>query len=255
MPFGHDPNRSAVSPLSELDKCYYTKQDSQIKQLLEILGIPKESDLADELQDTLRSIGRTYLDLQLTAAGQKKGLHLIRAQLEKEYPDLFDKDEKEVKLYYAMHVVRGCHDSRRYHLRRVQREAEKKRQRNLSAEYKGKIEVIDISDTTSSSSNEASTLPIESIASSISHYRADKNTDKFSAVEEFLQTCDPPMDHLLGAFVEFGCTTAQYLRSMAAFSTDTRCRVLRRLLSRWSSGEVTEMDIAILDDHFIASFP
>ncbi|KAF8884078.1 hypothetical protein CPB84DRAFT_1789574 [Gymnopilus junonius] len=82
-----------------------------------------------------------------------------------------------------------------------------------------------------------------------------EQSSRHAVIRHFLERCEPPMDRFFTAFINFGCTTDQYLRSIAVFTPKIRNTTLRRMLSTYV-GEVgpTEMDIAILDDYFISYF-
>ncbi|PPQ73705.1 hypothetical protein CVT26_010860 [Gymnopilus dilepis] len=85
------------------------------------------------------------------------------------------------------------------------------------------------------------------------------------AIYFFLEACQPPMVHLLQRFVEYGCSTEVYLRSFASFSQEKRRNVLRKILAirpiSHGEGDATsgrtdmrEMDLDVLDNHFVDYF-
>ncbi|KAF8884082.1 hypothetical protein CPB84DRAFT_1789582 [Gymnopilus junonius] len=80
--------------------------------------------------------------------------------------------------------------------------------------------------------------------------------EEYITVRQFLETCVPAMDHLLMSFIQFGCTTEEYLRSFAAFGLKKRRQVLESIFAGYLAADgnennrgATEMDLAVLEDH------
>jgi hypothetical protein len=76
-------------------------------------------------------------------------------------------------------------------------------------------------------------------------------------IHDFLGTCQPPMTHHLQRFVDFGCTTSPYLRSVSRWPAEQRYKLLKRILEsgeRDAGVSPSEMDIAILEHQFDTYF-
>ncbi|KAF8884079.1 hypothetical protein CPB84DRAFT_1750511 [Gymnopilus junonius] len=70
-----------------------------------VLGIPATPARFGYLRTAFKALEQEYLDVALPPSAQNTALDKIRAKLEKEFPDLFDKDDKEKKLYLAVQAV------------------------------------------------------------------------------------------------------------------------------------------------------
>ncbi|KAF9479996.1 hypothetical protein BDN70DRAFT_993059 [Pholiota conissans] len=76
-----------------------------------------------------------------------------------------------------------------------------------------------------------------------------------SDIYSFLSSCEPPMVHYLRCFVDFGCTTSTYLRSIARWIPEQRYALLKRILrTGFQDGAPPEIDIAVLENQFATAF-
>ena len=74
-------------------------------------------------------------------------------------------------------------------------------------------------------------------------------------VARFLNACSPSMAHFLQPFIDFGCTSDEYLVAISTWPTDKISHFLRQVVSRGSDKvQFSQMDILILQNHFISYF-
>jgi hypothetical protein len=74
-------------------------------------------------------------------------------------------------------------------------------------------------------------------------------------VARFLNACSPPMGHFLQAFMDFGCTSEEYLVAISTWRTDGISYFLKQVVSHGSDKhQFSQMDILILQNHFISYF-
>ncbi|KDR78792.1 hypothetical protein GALMADRAFT_244344 [Galerina marginata CBS 339.88] len=95
--------------------------------------------------------------------------------------------------------------------------------------------------------------PVPSVSTpvfpAISTQRLQRNG--FTVVHQFLATCKPPMDHFLRNFIDFGCSSAEYLYSISTWMKERRHSTIKRILTEVEGGpHFTEMDILVLSCQF-----
>jgi len=74
-------------------------------------------------------------------------------------------------------------------------------------------------------------------------------------VARFLNACSPPMAHFLQPFINFGCTSEEYLVAVSTWPTEKISHFLRQVVSRGKDQrEFSQMDMLILQNHFISYF-
>ncbi|KAF8966252.1 hypothetical protein BDZ97DRAFT_698449 [Flammula alnicola] len=71
-------------------------------------------------------------------------------------------------------------------------------------------------------------------------------------VQHFLEMCVPPMGHFFPQFVEFGCSTEEYLLGVSTWPPEQIYEFLKKIFP--AQGKMREMDILILQNHFKAYF-
>jgi len=91
-------------------------------------------------------------------------------------------------------------------------------------------------------------------------FTQDPHEDAFrltgvTRVARFLNACSPPMAHFLQPFINFGCTSEEYLIAVSTWPTEKISLFLRQVASRGNDKrEFTPMDMLILQNHFISYF-
>ncbi|KJA16896.1 hypothetical protein HYPSUDRAFT_219213 [Hypholoma sublateritium FD-334 SS-4] len=75
-----------------------------------------------------------------------------------------------------------------------------------------------------------------------------------AGIHRFLSKCHPPMMQHILPFVNFGCTTTEYLRAVSTWSAEQRHKLLVKILQAGRGGAVSQMDIAVLENHFETYF-
>ena len=75
-------------------------------------------------------------------------------------------------------------------------------------------------------------------------------------VARFLNACTPPMAHFLQPFINFGCTSEEYLAAISTWPTERISSFLKQVVSRGDDDKRTfsQMDMLILQNHFISYF-
>ena len=74
-------------------------------------------------------------------------------------------------------------------------------------------------------------------------------------VARFLNACSPPMAHFLQPFINFGCTSEEYLVAVSTWPAEKISHFLRQVVSRGKDNrEFSQMDMLILQNHFISYF-
>jgi hypothetical protein len=75
-------------------------------------------------------------------------------------------------------------------------------------------------------------------------------------VARFLNACTPPMAHFLQPFINFGCTSEEYLVAVSTWPTERISYFLKQVVSRGDDDKRTfsQMDMLILQNHFISYF-
>ncbi|KAF8813386.1 hypothetical protein BYT27DRAFT_7239334 [Phlegmacium glaucopus] len=74
-------------------------------------------------------------------------------------------------------------------------------------------------------------------------------------VARFLNTCFPPMAHFLKHFVDFGCTSEEYLLAVSTWPTAKISHFLSQVSSCGDDEhKLSGMDMAVLRNHFISYF-
>lgn len=74
-------------------------------------------------------------------------------------------------------------------------------------------------------------------------------------VARFLNACFPSMAHFLKHFVDFGCTSEEYLRAISTWPTDRISYFLSQVSGQGGDGrKLSEMDMLVLQNHFISYF-
>ena len=100
----------------------------------------------------------------------------------------------------------------------------------------------------------------QALSSTNTSFIQDKHEDAFeltgvTRVARFLNACSPPMSHFLKPLIDFGCTSEEYLVTVSTWPFDKISQFLSRVVRHGSGGrEVTQMDILILQNHFISYF-
>ncbi len=77
---------------------------------------------------------------------------------------------------------------------------------------------------------------------------------RIAAIHRFLSKCRPPMMQHILRFVEFGCTTTEYLRGVSTWPAEQRHKLLVKILQPERGGAVPRMDIAVLENQFDTYF-
>lgn len=75
-----------------------------------------------------------------------------------------------------------------------------------------------------------------------------------AGIHRFLSKCHPPMMQHILCFVEFGCTTTEYLRGVSTWPAEQRHKLLVKILQPERRGAVPHMDIAVLENQFETYF-
>ncbi|KIM47072.1 hypothetical protein M413DRAFT_63304 [Hebeloma cylindrosporum] len=90
---------------------------------------------------------------------------------------------------------------------------------------------------------------------SLKQPKRQKEKFRFLEVERFLRACNPPMDHHLQRFIDFGCDNEEFLRGISSWAEGNRVAILKKILTR-PKGEsgVTEMEVAVIDNNLEAYF-
>ena len=85
------------------------------------------------------------------------------------------------------------------------------------------------------------------------HEDAFRLTD-VTRVAGFLNACSPPMAHFLQPFIDFGCTSEEYLVAVSTWPAEKISNFLRQVVSRAGNEErkFSQMDMLILQNHFIS---
>jgi len=74
-------------------------------------------------------------------------------------------------------------------------------------------------------------------------------------VARFLNACSPPMAHFLQPFIDFGCTSEEYLVAVSTWPTEKISYFLRQVVSRGEDKcNFSQMDMLILQNHFTSYF-
>lgn len=79
---------------------------------------------------------------------------------------------------------------------------------------------------------------------------ATYDPNQYRAVYDFLQASVPPMTHLMGAFIEFGCDNADFLQVMSKWPFERISNVLNEFSRGGDNGELTGMEKFVLQNHF-----
>ena len=77
---------------------------------------------------------------------------------------------------------------------------------------------------------------------------------RIAGIHRFLSKCHPPMMQHILRFVEFGCTTTEYLRGVSTWPAEQRHKLLVKILRPERGGAVPRMDIAVLENQFDTYF-
>ena len=103
--------------------------------------------------------------------------------------------------------------------------------------------------------------PKSSYAGPSSHWGADgpsiieaPKQSAITGIHRFLSKCRPPMMQHILRFVEFGCTTTEYLRGVSEWPAEQRHRLLVKILQPEWGGAAPQMDIAVLENQFETYF-
>jgi hypothetical protein len=97
-------------------------------------------------------------------------------------------------------------------------------------------------------------------SSNSARFTQGNNEDVFkltgvTRVARFLNACSPPMAHFLQPFINFGCTSEEYLVAVSTWPTEKISHFLRQVVSREKEKrEFSQMDMLILQNHFISYF-
>ncbi|KJA16865.1 hypothetical protein HYPSUDRAFT_206660 [Hypholoma sublateritium FD-334 SS-4] len=75
-----------------------------------------------------------------------------------------------------------------------------------------------------------------------------------AGIHRFLSKCHPPMMQYILRFVEFGCTTTEYLRGLSTWPPEQRHKLLVKILQGERGGPVPQMDIAVLENQLDTYF-
>ena len=74
-------------------------------------------------------------------------------------------------------------------------------------------------------------------------------------VARFLNACSPPMAHFLQPFIDFGCTSEEYLVAVSTWPTEKISHFLRQVVARGEDKcKISQMDMLILQNHFTSYF-
>lgn len=75
-----------------------------------------------------------------------------------------------------------------------------------------------------------------------------------AGIHRFLSKCHPPMNQHILRFVEFGCTTTEYLRGVSTWPAEQRHKLLVKILQPERGEAAPQMDIAVLENQFETYF-
>jgi hypothetical protein len=118
----------------------------------------------------------------------------------------------------------------------------------------------------SSSHNNSQNTPLhaesstQAQSSNNSRLKQDNHEDAFkltgvTRIAGFLNACSPPMAHFLQPFIDFGCTSEEYLVAVSTWQSEKISHFLRQVVShRNDKHKFSQMDMLILQNHFISYF-
>lgn len=69
-------------------------------------------------------------------------------------------------------------------------------------------------------------------------------------IRDFLQASRPPMTHFMDAFIDFGCTNAEYLQVISSWPSEAVKHMLDKLPPTRDGRKMSEMDKIVLQNHF-----
>lgn len=88
----------------------------------------------------------------------------------------------------------------------------------------------------------------------------NNNEDAFeltgvTRVARFLNACSPPMSHFLQPFIDFGCTSEEFLVAISTWPTDKISHFLKQVVGRGNDKhQFSQMEMLILQNHFLSYF-
>lgn len=71
-----------------------------------------------------------------------------------------------------------------------------------------------------------------------------------AGIHRFLSKCNPPMMQHVRRFVDFGCSTTEYLRGVSRWPPEQRHKLLLKILEPVPGEMIQKMDIAVLEAQF-----
>ncbi|KAF8969110.1 hypothetical protein BDZ97DRAFT_264189 [Flammula alnicola] len=340
-------------------------------QLLQTsLNLENNHEIFAEIRNKLKLKSQKHLDIRETPACQQEAVGKIKNELKEEYPDLFDAEDSEQRMYLAIHTIYKYHYQKRTNLnnhsvkgtQKNYRPSKKPKalkrengqtgaQEGSSTSSRAKDHVADrkvikendavhskhnvkrrrsgstaadssmgplTPNTSLNSSTSRGTLtsnapsvvssgptPAQGISTnfgaSMSHISATQSSSQSTPlssfgshssalsfntrndysqpsnssgsanfcgpstsagtgqpengrhpVQHFLEMCVPPMGHFFPQFVEFGCSTEEYLLGVSTWPPEQIYEFLKKIFP--AHGKMREMDILILQNHFKAYF-
>ncbi|KAF8969106.1 hypothetical protein BDZ97DRAFT_1796052 [Flammula alnicola] len=115
----------------------YNASERPEPQLQNLLGLNERPNHFKRIEEILKKAGEKHLDISLRPTEQKRSLALIEEQLKRRYPEVYDGEETEKRLYFAIRVIMYHH----YKLR-AQRKQGRKHIVNIPEEIQP--EVLDL---------------------------------------------------------------------------------------------------------------
>ena len=188
----------------------------------------------------------------LTAMMPHSFSHIL--QLKKQNPELFAVEDSKKRLFFATQLVMRLHSNHRLALR-----LRKKKSGSAVVPTPSRSSPIITRNPKRDRSNYmmpesvSQTLP-QSNKSSVdikpdtTYKQHDPN--QYPDIHSFLKASAPPMTHLMDAFINFGCTNADYLLAISSWSSEAIADLLNQLSLGPAGRQLTEMDKLILQDHF-----
>jgi hypothetical protein len=80
--------------------------------------------------------------------------------------------------------------------------------------------------------------------------RSIHDPNQYRDIHSFLGASIPPMTHLMDAFIDFGCTNADFLLAISSWSSERTREALDQLSLGPNDRKFTEMEKFILENHF-----
>ncbi|CAA7271239.1 unnamed protein product [Cyclocybe aegerita] len=259
-----------------------------LAELREVLGMQEKPLEFEGIKKDLRRMAEKNLKIEHVGVVQTGAITAILNELKEKRPSLYGSGDQEKKLHCVRGALLAFHGQRR---RRAKSAMVKHPVPLLPRqEIQKKVEVIDLtldSDSEPEEKNdcesedevdELETSPGPSLtvaeesemkptlaelqsAEQKRHLtskdialplRVPEGTDP---VAKFLSSCMPSMAHLLPIFREIGCTSEEHLQAISRWHQDRIYAFLKRNSRASERGNsMTEVEVAILENHFIEYF-